>query len=87
MGRELVIVGNFFRIGLGAAFALLIAATHARAEVTLPNGVVVPLDTSNGETQLFTFFSNQGQGLDWRTDAHASPNRPHPVWWTPNNAR
>jgi MYXO-CTERM domain-containing protein len=56
------------------ALALVTFAGPAFAQVTLPNGLVVPRDSANGETQLFTLFSSRGEAIDWIADARATPD-------------
>ncbi len=50
----------------------------AAALVTEPDGSVVPID-SGGETQLYTLFSNRGEGIDWRQDAVTLPETFSPL--------
>ena len=57
-----------------AVLAGLLATTAASATVTQPNGLVTPRDSANGETQLFTMFSNLGEPIDWIADAASTPN-------------
>lgn len=63
-----------------AAFALACVATLAlapvaRAQITEPNGLVVPGPSSTpSETSLASFFSAQGEAIDWIADAHATPD-------------
>lgn len=60
---------------LFAAFvAASLAPRGAGATVTEPNGLVVPLDSQNGETQLYSFFQGQGEPIDWTADAHTAPD-------------
>ncbi|APR78082.1 Hypothetical protein A7982_03429 [Minicystis rosea] len=66
---------------LTLSLSILLAATTASATVTEPNGLQVPIDTSgnNGESQLYTLFSNQGDAVDWQADAHTTPNAFSPL--------
>ncbi len=59
----------------GVALALVVAAwtSAALATVQEPNGLVVPLDSQNGETQLYSLFAGRGDGVDWQTEAHPVP--------------
>src|ERR1019366_5433575 len=57
--------------------ALSLVATAASA-VTEPNGLAVPIDSSP-ETQLYTLFSNRGETINWKTDAHTAPNQFSPL--------
>ncbi|MCA9614126.1 MAG: hypothetical protein KC586_15325 [Myxococcales bacterium] len=58
---------------LRAAFLSLVAAPGL-AQVTLPNGLVVPRDSVNGEIQLYSMFSTRGEAIDWVADARATPD-------------
>lgn len=53
---------------------LLLATVPAFATVTQPNGQVLPRDSANGETQLFTLFQQRGEAIDFRTDASTEPS-------------
>lgn len=60
--------------------SLLLSLTSlAAAQVTLPNGLVVPTDSMNGETQLYTLFPTRGEGIDWVADARAEPDTFSPL--------
>ena len=39
---------------------LLLSTAPAFAGATEPNGTPIPLDSKNGEVQLYTFFANVG---------------------------
>lgn len=70
------------RLSIGATAllcALVSTNAPARAQVTLPNGDIVPRDSNNGETQLFTLFSNRGESIDWIGDANATPDTFSPL--------
>jgi MYXO-CTERM domain-containing protein len=55
-------------------FALcLTLASLAHAQVVQPNGLVTPLDSMNGETQLYTLFSSRGEAIDFVSDGAATP--------------
>jgi hypothetical protein len=53
--------------------ASLLVPTLARAEVTQPNGQVLPRDSANGETQLYTLFTARGEAIDYQHDGAAMP--------------
>src|SRR5437764_14694081 len=53
--------------------ATLVGPGAARATVVEPNGTQVPINTNNGETQLFTLFQSRGEPIDWQLDAHTVP--------------
>lgn len=62
------------------SFAVVVTcALGVRADVTLPNALVVPRDSANGEVQLYTFFTNQGEAIDWQKDAHDVPDTFSPL--------
>jgi hypothetical protein len=57
------------------SFVLVSISSLAAAQVTEPNGMRVPIDSSaGGETQLYTLFSSRGESIDWQTDAHTRPD-------------
>jgi PKD repeat protein len=65
---------------LVALAVLLAAASAASATVYEPNNVVhapdgmsVPVNGNNGETELNTFFAAQGEAIDWKADAQDGP--------------
>ena len=60
-------------VSASVALALGLVATTAAANVTEPNGLAVPIDSSP-ETQLYTLFSSRGETIDWQADAHITPN-------------
>jgi MYXO-CTERM domain-containing protein len=62
-----------------ASLPILLAASTAFATVTEPNGSQVPLDSANGETQLYTLFSQIGDPVDWQADASSTPNQFSPL--------
>ena len=66
-------------IALAAALAFTAVASPAAATVTQPNGLVVPLDSANGEVQLYTLFTNLGEAIDWKTDAASKPDAFSPL--------
>jgi hypothetical protein len=59
--------------------AVFLAATGARAQVTEPNGLAVPIDSGPSEIQLYTFFQQRGENINWQTDAHTTPNQFSPL--------
>ncbi len=61
--------GFFFVVLL---MALAIASTAA-AQVSEPNGLVVPRDPGNGEEELSTLFASRGESINWISDAHTTP--------------
>lgn len=70
-----------FSLPLAFAFSIGVAlvAPSALAVTTEPNGVVVPLDSMNGEVQLYSFFQSRGEPIDWQQDAHATPDTFSPL--------
>ena len=58
-------------LGLMALSAL---STSAHALVTQPNGLVVPIDSKNGETQIYTMLQQKEPGVNWQTDSNTSPD-------------
>jgi MYXO-CTERM domain-containing protein len=68
------------RSQLSLSLAILaLVASPATAQVTLPNGLVVPLDSMNGEVQLYSLFSTRGEGIDWIGDAARTPDTFSPL--------
>ncbi|HRI67767.1 MAG TPA: MYXO-CTERM sorting domain-containing protein [Polyangium sp.] len=53
---------------------LLLAAAPAWATVTQPNGNIMPVDSANGETQLYTLFNQRGENINFQTDASTTPS-------------
>lgn len=71
---------NLTGMRVGRVFALFfIAPSIAVAQVVQPNGLVVPLDSMNGEQQLYTFFSGRGEAIDWIADGRSEPSRFSPL--------
>ena len=66
-------------LGLLFGLSLPFAALPASAQVPLPNGMVVPVDSANGEIQLNTFFSGRGEAIDWVNDALNEPDTFSPL--------
>ncbi|MCB9626971.1 MAG: putative metal-binding motif-containing protein [Sandaracinaceae bacterium] len=65
---------------LGLSLSVLVAtASGVSAQITQPNGLVYPVNPNNGETQLFTLFSNRGETIDWVNDASEQPNAFSPL--------
>jgi MYXO-CTERM domain-containing protein len=62
------------RHALAAAIALSLSTSSAFALVTEPNGLVVPLDSMNGEVQLYTMFASRGEPIDWQADGLTAPS-------------
>jgi hypothetical protein len=42
------------------------------ATVTQPNGQIMPVDSFNGEIQLYTLFANLGEPINYHRDAAQS---------------
>jgi MYXO-CTERM domain-containing protein len=68
-----------------ALLALGLAGSTAAADIyepnnvqDPPNGLLVPIDSSP-EIQLYTLFSQRGEAIDWRMDAHTTPNAFSPL--------
>ncbi|MCB9597719.1 MAG: hypothetical protein H6719_33690 [Sandaracinaceae bacterium] len=59
--------------------AVLAVAAPVSAQVTLPNGMVVPVDSMNGEIQLDAFFASRGEPIDWISDARNVPDTFSPL--------
>lgn len=59
--------------------AFACSSSSAAALVTEPNGEVVPRDSQNGETQLYTLFQSRGEPIDWQADGLATPNAFSPL--------
>ena len=62
-----------------AVVLLFASAAPAAAQVTLPSGMVVPVDSMNGEVQLYSFFSSRGEPIDWIADARNEPDTFSPL--------
>jgi len=63
------IIPNLF-----ATLPVLLAALPAFATVTQPNGTVMPVDSANGEIQLYTLFQQRGEALDFQADGNTQPS-------------
>ena len=50
-----------------------LGAAPARAATMEPNGTVVPRDSMNGEVQLFTYFNQAGEAIDYIADSNTKP--------------
>jgi len=59
----------FFGVWIGS-----LQLQTVKALVTEPSGAAVPVDSFNGEVQLYSFFANQGETIDWQADAHDQPD-------------
>jgi MYXO-CTERM domain-containing protein len=66
-------------LAVAAALTLAAATSPAAATVTQPSGLVVPLDSMNGEVQLYALFTNLGEAIDWKTDAASTPDAFSPL--------
>ncbi|MEO6954737.1 MAG: MopE-related protein [Polyangia bacterium] len=65
---------------LHALLCVLLLPSLAHATVTEPDPtLVLPRDSMNGETQLYTLFSNQGETINYQTDGHDSPSTFSPL--------
>src|SRR5262245_23803954 len=64
---------RFAFLSAATALGFSLAAAPAFAGSVEPNGTVIPLDSKNGETQLYTFFTNVGEPINWITDAGTQP--------------
>ncbi|MFO0613012.1 MAG: MYXO-CTERM sorting domain-containing protein [Polyangiaceae bacterium] len=64
---------------LPVLFGVAFVASTAIATVTEPNGQQVPVDSMNGETQLYSVFQAQGDPVDWQADAASTPNSFSPL--------
>lgn len=53
---------------------LLLGTTSAWATVTQPNGSTMPVDSANGEIQLYTLFNQRGEAINFQTDASTTPS-------------
>ncbi|MFO0759568.1 MAG: MYXO-CTERM sorting domain-containing protein [Byssovorax sp.] len=63
---------------LAAALGLTLLSSPARA-ITEPNGAVIPIDSNNGEVQLYSLFANLNEPINWLSDAGTSPNTFSPL--------
>ncbi|MBI4957118.1 MAG: hypothetical protein HY908_34200, partial [Myxococcales bacterium] len=61
-----------------ACLCCALAAT-ASAVVVQPNGTVMPVDSANGEVQLYTLFANRGEAIDYQADGASSPSTFSPL--------
>jgi hypothetical protein len=43
------------------------------ATVTQPNGNIMPVDSANGEIQIYTLFQQRGEAINYQTDASTEP--------------
>jgi MYXO-CTERM domain-containing protein len=68
-----------FALSLAISTTLVFGASAALATTTEPNGLVVPLDSNNGETQLYTLFQSLNDPVDWKADAASTPNAFSPL--------
>ncbi len=62
----------------GLLLSVLFAA-RVHAETTLPNGLTIPRDSMNGETQLYTLFEQREENIDWIMDGFPEPNTFSPL--------
>ncbi len=61
------------------ALSLSALSPTAHAQVVQPNGLVTPLDSMNGETQLYTLFSSRSEAIDFVRDGAATPSTFSPL--------
>jgi len=61
-----------------AIAGLLVLSSPVVAQVTLPDGQIVPVD-SGSEKQLYELFSERGEAIDWVNDASAAPDTFSPL--------
>jgi hypothetical protein len=59
--------------------AMCLAAAPAFAAVTEPNGLVVPRDSNNGETQIHQLFAQRGEQINWIDHALEVPETFSPL--------
>jgi MYXO-CTERM domain-containing protein len=71
------------RIASLISLALLASSSLAYAVTTEPNNTQVPLDSGNGEVQLYTFFTSATYAndplVDWQADAAVAPAQFSPL--------
>jgi hypothetical protein len=61
-------------LALAAGLFVSLSTSLAGATITEPNGQILPVDSMNGEVQLYTFFSNQGEAIDYKVDGFDTPD-------------
>ncbi len=66
------------RPAFAAALAALFTTLPALA-INEPNGAVIPIDSNNGEVQLYSLFANLGEPINWLSDAGTAPNTFSPL--------
>jgi hypothetical protein len=59
--------------GLGPLLAAVTASSSASALVTQPNGSIMPVDSANGEIQLYSLFDSLGEPIDYQQDGGTTP--------------
>src|SRR5688572_25167725 len=59
---------------ISVAIVLTALVAVAYATVVQPNGAVMPIDSMNGEVQLYTLFGQRGEPIDYQTDASGEPS-------------
>lgn len=59
--------------------AVLLSTAPGLAVVTEPNGLIVPLDSNNGETQLRQLFAQRGENINWVDHALEIPETFSPL--------
>ena len=63
---------------LAAALAVALVSVSARAAVTEPNGLQVPINSAP-EVQLSALFQSRSEAINSQTDAHTTPNQFSPL--------
>ena len=66
-------------VAWSAAISTLLAAAHSAATVTEPNMDPVPVDSRNGELQLYDLFAQRNEPIDWARDALNDPETFSPL--------
>ncbi|MGK4000294.1 MopE-related protein [Sorangium sp. So ce1024] len=64
---------------LSAVLAIGLSTLSASALITQPNDTVMPLDSMNGEIQLYSLFESRGEALDYRADGNTEPSTFSPL--------
>ena len=64
---------------LALATVCLGISAAAHATVTEPDGTVVPRDSANGETQVYTVLQQRDPMLNWQTDSDTRPETFSPL--------
>lgn len=67
------------RSALLSALSLFLVPAAASATVTQPNGTIMPVDSANGEVQLYTMFQDLGEPIDYQIDGNTTPSTFSPL--------